>query len=204
VNHELWSLWRCGLSRPVAVACCVAFELSRRTLQRHSTRFAKRAWGDNTLHSQTHAQTKARTRTLFHTHMQTSRSVFSPLSVRVSLSLSLSGQSLSLSHTHSHTHTRTRTPKQPAPARTLVEALSNPELMHILKLWQIRHPTDMPLCQVERSELVELAYQNEVPLRYVSSSFCLPICLICEHAPTTADLINVVVVVVCCRGRCPI
>jgi len=194
VNHEFWSLWRpgaaegraSGLSRPVAVACCVAFELSRRRLQRHSTRFAKRAWGDNTLHSQTHSPQK-------HAHALSSTHTCKPLSLSLSLclfeSLSLSLCQVRVSHSLILvlTHTRTRTPKQPAPARTLVEALSNPELMHILKLWQIRHPTDMPLCQVGRSELVELAYQNEVLLRYVSSSFRLPICLICEHAPTTAD-----------------
>lgn len=128
-----------------------------------------------------------------HAHALSSTHTCKPLSLSLSLclfeSLSLSLCQVRVSHSLILvlTHTRTRTPKQPAPARTLVEALSNPELMHILKLWQIRHPTDMPLCQVGRSELVELAYQNEVLLRYVSSSFRLPICLICEHAPTTAD-----------------
>lgn len=55
----------------------------------------------------------------------------------------------------------------PGPARTLVEALSNPELLHILKRWQIHHPTGVPLSFVERASLVELAYQNEVALCYL-------------------------------------
>jgi len=52
----------------------------------------------------------------------------------------------------------------PGPTRTLVESLSNPELRHILKRWQIRHPSGVPLGHVERSDLIELAVQFEVCL----------------------------------------
>ena len=50
----------------------------------------------------------------------------------------------------------------PGPARTLVDTLSSPELRHILKRWQIRHPSGVPLGLIERSELIELACQSEV------------------------------------------
>lgn len=50
----------------------------------------------------------------------------------------------------------------PGPARRVVESLSTPELLHILKRWQILHPSSVPLSLVERAELIELAVQNEV------------------------------------------
>ena len=50
----------------------------------------------------------------------------------------------------------------PGPTRTLVASFSSPELRHILKRWQIRHPSGVPLGQVERGDLIELAAQSEV------------------------------------------
>lgn len=67
----------------------------------------------------------------------------------------------------------------PGPARTLVEALSTPELMHILKRWQIHHPSGVPLSLVERPELVELAVQYEV-LAHLSLCPRLPFCRSCR------------------------
>ena len=50
----------------------------------------------------------------------------------------------------------------PGPTRTLVASFSSPELRHILKRWQIRHPSGVPMGQVERGDLIELAAQFEV------------------------------------------
>jgi hypothetical protein len=63
----------------------------------------------------------------------------------------------------------------PAPARRVVESLSTPELLHILKRWQILHPSSVPLSMVERADLVELAVQNEV-----ASQDLLSACASCE------------------------
>ena len=52
----------------------------------------------------------------------------------------------------------------PGPARILVQSLSTPEILHILNLWQVHHPSAVPLNTCERAELVELAVQIPGPL----------------------------------------
>jgi hypothetical protein len=52
----------------------------------------------------------------------------------------------------------------PGPARILVQSLSTPEILHILNLWQVHHPSAVPLNICERAELVELAVQIPGPL----------------------------------------
>lgn len=79
----------------------------------------------------------------------------------------------------------------PGPTRTLVASLSSPELRHILKRWQIRHPSGIPLCQVERSDLIELAAKFEVS-RALCSARARPLSARetsdCEEAKRARDL----------------
>jgi hypothetical protein len=74
----------------------------------------------------------------------------------------------------------------PGPTRTLVASFSSPELRHILKRWQIRHPSGVPMGQVERGDLIELAAQFEVSRALCRLAACPipPTCRPADRATT--------------------